>query len=707
LVATLSTDTKPSPTWNSAAASTNYYRPSSPTTPANTASYKQQSIGSNRSAYGLAWQPSQHSTIVVTPPPPPPPPGNKNRSSGSIATRKNSSIDSITSSVSVEGGGGVTVHRTPPPPSSVVPVAAGAAATPSATSAPQQEAGEYSFPNQGYVPVPPHVMQHPLPTGPAIHAMPHLPPVIAPPAFENGQITTLYIRNIPLNMNELGLLHFYMPFGAIVATKVLRNLDSMRSRGAGFVEFFTRKESDAALQATHKTASPDGRELLVQYAPRQLHTSRGAAAMAPPVWPVMPYPSVAAPHVAVAPLGPQSGSVAPLNTLVASATSSAALSVPIAAVQPPSADVAGLQALALGHPVHPQAAATAVSYPGQQSYNPYNQMMPYHPAHLTGTAPAPAATAGWQHPQQQRYTHSYYPQHYYPRYHPQHYYPGSRSSGNSHTNTPSSATATMPPAGSKPASSGDSAGSVTSSTTAVRRPGDPVVVVYGNQASQKHQQQQQPLPLAFHPGHYAMPPYSTTTTGYSTPASGYRGNTVNAGGRYPLRNLSNMNRRNGNSQPQSTVMTPEGVMSLGVQKHIAGSGGNGGSGSGVGLDGNSGDPFPRSLSPSAMEAICSRVKAAARDVNDANAAARAMHKKPPALSIDVGTSGNSSEMSGNATPDLVVKSNNNVVSSVNTVESQDSIDSVADSVASCATGGKSRHRPAADKVEVDVSVGKN
>lgn len=88
--------------------------------------------------------------------------------------------------------------------------------------------------------------------------------------------TTLYVRGLPLDMDEMGLLYYYMPFGCVVAAKILRNLDSMRSRGAGFVEFSTREEAEAALAATNAYNGHMNRQLRVKFAPRQLHCSRMA-----------------------------------------------------------------------------------------------------------------------------------------------------------------------------------------------------------------------------------------------------------------------------------------------------------------------------------------------------------------------------------------------------------------------------------------------
>lgn len=674
LIATHSTDTRPSPAWNSTGP-VKYYG-SSTAAVANIASYNHPHhfTGSRPSSFGLAWQPSQHTTMVVTAPPPPPRPAAGAQSNSNISAKNTAALESAASSSSSSSSGGVAAPQHVPSPS--LPAAAAAAA-------PQQQEQEYPH-HDGRVHVPPHMMHHPpmpmpmpIAAAGAGPAMPHHMVHPTPAAFEAGQLTTLYVRGLPVEMDEMGLLHYYMPFGTVVATKILRNLDSMRSRGAGFIEFFSRHESDAALKGTNRAMGPAGRELMVQYAPRQLHTSRGtAAAMSAPVWPVMPYPAASA----------------------AAAISAAAVPVPIPIVGvPPPTTTHGASghtthhqvALAMGHPMHLQAYHVPC--------NPYHHQGPYqHPAH--GAAPA----AGWQqqqhaypHPQQ----HQYYAYQNYQHHHnnamlqsQQQYAPTALAPTAYHQNhqqkkQQQQQRQQVSHSSSKPDSSAESAGSDTSST-AVRRPGDPVVVVYGN-GNLSNQQQQAPMNnnqqaignnngnninadsggLAVPPAQYAMPPYPTTN--------------VN-GGRYPLRNLSNMNGGSSGGS-HSAASTPASAISLGLptQKHISSSGGGAGvtigNDNAFGLERTSSEPLPSALSASEMQAICSRVKSAARNVIHANNAMTANKK------VHGHGSGGGN---GNGTPDLVVKRvNNNIAasSSVNTLVSEDSFDSVA----SCGTSAAS------------------
>jgi hypothetical protein len=140
------------------------------------------------------------------------------------------------------------------------------------------------------------------------------------------------------------------------------------------------------------------------------------------------------------------------------------------------------------------------------------------------------------------------------------------------------------------------------------------------------------------------------------------------------------------SPPQKNITTTNG----------GGSGGGGGGTVGCKESGNnridlertSSDPFPSALSASEMHAICSRVKAAARNVTYANKAITANKK------------GHEHGGGGGGTPDLVVQrvttTSNAVSSSVNTLNSEDSLDSVA----SCGTSATAAAVivPAASKV---------
>jgi len=664
LIATHSTDTQPSPIWNSTGPS-KYY--DSSIAASATFKHQQQSSGSNPSAYGLAWQASRRTTTAVAAPPPPPRPAPGTQNNCITSSKSTAALESAMSSSSSSFGGVAAPQHVSPP---ILPAADAAA--------PQLQEQQHPH-HQGLVPVPPHMMQHssmpmPIATAGPGQAIPHQ--MMHPtPAFDDSQLTTLYVRGLPIEMDEMGLLHYYMPFGSIVATKILRNLDSMRSRGAGFIEFFSRQDSDAALRGTHRVMGPAGRELMVQYAPRQLHTSRGTgAAMSAPVWPVMPYPAAAAAAAAVS--GP----------------------APVPVVGVPSPPIANGSP---GHTPHHQA-AVAMGHPMPlQAYPhvpyPYHQQGPFpQPAHGT------AAPAGWQ---QQQHT---YP---HPHPHQQHQYYGYQNYQYHHNNallqheqqqqyaiTPAAPAAyqqqkqqqkqQVSHSSSKPASIADSASSDTNSN-AVLRPGEPVVVVYGN--LNKHEQQQEHDAmnnnnqasgnnksinknfsdngggLAVRPAHYTMTSYPATVHG----------------GRYPLRNLSNMNGGSSGGS-HSAASTPGRAMPLDVpsQKHTGNSGGDAGGGgtesgkesgnSALCLERTSSDPFPSALSASEMNAICSRVKAAARNViqaNNAMAADKKFHEH-----------GSDGGVGDTGTPDLVVKRVNNsnaASSSVITLDSEDSLDSVA------------------------------
>ena len=87
-------------------------------------------------------------------------------------------------------------------------------------------------------------------------------------------ITTLYVRGLPLEMEEIGLAQRYTPFGTVIATKILRNIEDGGSRGAGFVEFATRGEAQSALVQTDGSVDAEGRFVRVVFARRQLRSSK-------------------------------------------------------------------------------------------------------------------------------------------------------------------------------------------------------------------------------------------------------------------------------------------------------------------------------------------------------------------------------------------------------------------------------------------------
>jgi hypothetical protein len=111
---------------------------------------------------------------------------------------------------------------------------------------------------------------------------------------------------------------------------------------------------------------------------------------------------------------------------------------------------------------------------------------------------------------------------------------------------------------------------------------------------------------------------------------------------------------------------------------------------------SSSEPLPSALSASEMEAICSRVKAAQRNVNDANNLMAANKKQDHQGDGNSGGDSGGDGGDGTGTPDLVVKRGNNntntdhASSSLDTAGSEDSSTSVADSVASsCVTSAPS------------------
>lgn len=107
------------------------------------------------------------------------------------------------------------------------------------------------------------------------------------PDFDSpDMITTLYIRSLPTDCDEYWLFHCFGQFGSIVASKVLRNNEDGKSRGEGFVEFYSRRDAEIAMVRCQGACVGDTRgPLRITWAHRQLHlcpVSCGA------LWPARP-----------------------------------------------------------------------------------------------------------------------------------------------------------------------------------------------------------------------------------------------------------------------------------------------------------------------------------------------------------------------------------------------------------------------------------
>ena len=75
----------------------------------------------------------------------------------------------------------------------------------------------------------------------------------------------LYIGNLPYRIEEDSLRQMFTPYGTVETAKVIKDRQTGRSKGFGFVEMGSQAEADAAIKALNETAV-DGRNIKVNLA---------------------------------------------------------------------------------------------------------------------------------------------------------------------------------------------------------------------------------------------------------------------------------------------------------------------------------------------------------------------------------------------------------------------------------------------------------
>jgi hypothetical protein len=98
------------------------------------------------------------------------------------------------------------------------------------------------------------------------------PSFVPLPHAQQGPSTTIFVRPLPESADEVYLWTMFASFGTVVATKILRNVDGS-SRCDGFVEFATRAEAESAFVLCHKPTGMSGRTFRISWAQRPLHWS--------------------------------------------------------------------------------------------------------------------------------------------------------------------------------------------------------------------------------------------------------------------------------------------------------------------------------------------------------------------------------------------------------------------------------------------------
>ncbi|MFA6023888.1 MAG: RNA-binding protein [Candidatus Gracilibacteria bacterium] len=61
------------------------------------------------------------------------------------------------------------------------------------------------------------------------------------------QTKKLFVRNLPFNATEDQLREFFMQFGAVDTAVIIKDRQTGRSKGFGFVEMSTMEEAEAAV----------------------------------------------------------------------------------------------------------------------------------------------------------------------------------------------------------------------------------------------------------------------------------------------------------------------------------------------------------------------------------------------------------------------------------------------------------------------------
>lgn len=89
----------------------------------------------------------------------------------------------------------------------------------------------------------------------------------------------VYVKQVPLNWEEQHLKALFQPFGSIQNVIVLRDMQTKKSRGLGFVRFSSIAEATAAVQALagYQPNEPGAEKMIVQYAESESEKERRSA----------------------------------------------------------------------------------------------------------------------------------------------------------------------------------------------------------------------------------------------------------------------------------------------------------------------------------------------------------------------------------------------------------------------------------------------
>lgn len=77
--------------------------------------------------------------------------------------------------------------------------------------------------------------------------------------------TKLYVGNLSYSASEEGLAELFSQFGDVVSTRIVKDRETGRSRGFGFVEMMSAEDGEEAIRALNGQVV-DGRPLTVNEA---------------------------------------------------------------------------------------------------------------------------------------------------------------------------------------------------------------------------------------------------------------------------------------------------------------------------------------------------------------------------------------------------------------------------------------------------------
>ncbi len=75
----------------------------------------------------------------------------------------------------------------------------------------------------------------------------------------------LYVGNLPYRIDEDSLRQLFTPYGVVETSKVIKDRQTGRSKGFGFIEMASQPEAEAAIKALNETPV-DGRNIKVNFA---------------------------------------------------------------------------------------------------------------------------------------------------------------------------------------------------------------------------------------------------------------------------------------------------------------------------------------------------------------------------------------------------------------------------------------------------------